>query len=434
MPVIDAVLERLKSLHPKVIDLALDRIERLLTALDNPHHHLPPVVHVAGTNGKGSTLAYLRAMAEAAGLSVHVYTSPHLVRFAERIRVAGQIISDDALSAILHDCERLNAGHPITFFEITTAAAFLAFQRTPADLCLLETGLGGRVDATNVIDRPALTILAPISLDHQAFLGGTVAAIAAEKAGIMKAGVPCVSATQEPAALHVIMARAEELGSPLLLEGRDWTVERNGFGLMLTMGNDALALPFPVLPGPHQIHNAGLAAAAALTLNRLLPNAQFHRRLSNEAIADGLRNAQWPARLQHLNKGPLIDLLPGEWELWLDGGHNPAAGEILARVAQGWKDRPVDLVVGMLNTKDSRGFLAPLAPHVRSVQTVAIPGEANSLSAEQVAGVAESEGILAQAAPSVAAAVRTLAKQDGPARILICGSLYLAGTVLADNG
>jgi dihydrofolate synthase/folylpolyglutamate synthase len=424
--VYDVVLERLKSLHPKVIDLALDRIERLLAALGHPERRLPPVVHIAGTNGKGSTLAYLRAMVEATGLSAHVYTSPHLVRFAERIRVAGLVIGEAELLAILEECERANSGQPITFFEITTAAAFYAFSRVPAAVCLLETGLGGRVDATNVIDTPALTILTPISLDHQAFLGGTVAAIATEKAGIMKPGVPCVSAAQDPAALQVIIARAAELGAPLYLEGRDWTVEKTPLGLLFTMGKRSLSLPLPALAGPHQIHNAGLAVAAALLLNAV-PLPDF-------AIAAGLSTAVWPARLQRLTSGPLPAMLPLGWELWLDGGHNPAAGEILSRVAASWRDRPLDLVVGMLNSKDSHGFLAPLAAEVRALRTVAIPGEANSLSAEQVADTASGEGILAEPADSVTAALAALVTQDGPARVLICGSLYLAGTVLAQNG
>ncbi|MDR3440359.1 folylpolyglutamate synthase/dihydrofolate synthase family protein [Telmatospirillum sp.] len=423
---IDAVLERLKGLHPKVIDLALDRVLGLLAELDHPERHLPPVIHVAGTNGKGSTLAYLRAIAEAAGKDVHVYTSPHLVRFAERIRVAGRIIDDEALLSLLTECERRNAGRPITFFEITTAAAFLAFARRSADLCLLETGLGGRYDATNVIDRPVLTLLTPISLDHQAFLGNTVAAIASEKAGILKPGVPCLSARQEPEALAVIAERAAALGAPLLVEDRDWRVSTAADGFHFTMGGHEIALPSPALPGAHQIHNAGLAVAAALSLSG-------HLEPSPTVLARGLCRTEWPARLQRLTSGPLPALLPDGVELWLDGGHNPSAGQALASFIKArWNDRPLDIVAGMLDTKDSQGFFAPLAPLVRRMRGVSIPGEVHSRTADGVCAAARAEGLDAVAAPSVAAAIADLAPAS--ARILICGSLYLAGTILAANG
>ncbi len=418
----DAVLDRLKALHPKVIDLALDRVQRLLAALGNPEQRLPPILHVAGTNGKGSTLAYLRAMAEAAGKTVHVYSSPHLVRFAERIRVAGKIIGDAELTDILAECEAVNAGQPITFFEVTTAAALLAFARHPADLCLLETGLGGRFDATNVIARPALTVLTSISFDHQAYLGSTLAAIAGEKAGILKPGVPCVCARQEPEAMAVIRREADRLGVPLQVEGQDWVAEATDGHLAFTTAGERLLLPPPSLLGEHQIQNAGLAVAAA----RLLPVP---------TDLQGLGRAVWPARLQRLTRGPLAALVPPGAELWLDGGHNPGAGQALARfIGAHWTDRPLDLVVGMLNTKDSQGFLAPLAPLVRRLAAVTIPGEANSLAAEQVAEVARTDGIDAHPAADVAAALAELGTQPGPARLLICGSLYLAGTVLADNG
>ncbi len=425
---IDATLERLKGLHPKVIDLALDRILLLLAALGQPERRLPPVVHVAGTNGKGSTLAYLRSIAEAAGLDVHVYTSPHLVRFAERIRVAGQIVDEATLDGILAFCEEKNAGRPITFFEITTAAAFLAFARRPAGLCLLETGLGGRFDATNVLDGPALTVLTPVSLDHQAFLGDTLAAIAGEKVGILKPGVPCVSARQEPEALAVIAAEAEALGVPLFLEDRDWRVEPISGGFRFIMGAEVLSLPAPALPGTHQIHNAGLAVAATrLLANVLVPPPAV--------LAAGLRQAEWPARLQRLRRGPLPTRLPAGAELWLDGGHNPSAGQALARfIAESWPDRPVDLIAGMLDTKDSRGFFAPLAPLIRRMKGVAIPGEVHSRSAEQVCAAARDEGLAAEPSASVAAALAALARAPDVGRILICGSLYLAGTVLAENG
>jgi dihydrofolate synthase / folylpolyglutamate synthase len=429
--VIDAVLERLKRLHPKVIDLALDRVDRLLAALGHPEGRLPPVVHVAGTNGKGSTLAYLRAMVEAAGGRAHVYTSPHLVRFAERIRVAGQLIGEAELLALLEECEAANAGQPITFFEVTTAAALLAFARREAELCLLETGLGGRFDATNVVERPRLTILTPISLDHQAFLGDTLGQIAGEKAGILKAGVPCVCARQDAEALAVIDGQAARLGVPLLLEGRDWTVEPIAGGIAFAMGGRRLELPQPVLPGAHQMHNAALAVAAACALGGVVGG----RPLPEAAIAEGLRRAQWPARLQRLTHGPLPGLLPAGGELWLDGGHNPAAGLALAAfIGAGWRERPLDLVVGMLNTKDSRGFLDPLGPLVRRLAAVTIPGEANALAADGVVAVAAAAGIAASPAASLTEAVSGLAAAEPTGRVLICGSLYLAGVVLAENG
>ncbi len=430
-PVYDAVLERLKGLHPKVIDLALGRVQRLLAALDHPECQLPPVVHVAGTNGKGSCCAHLRAMLEAAGKSVHVYTSPHLVRFAERIRVAGQIIGDDALTALLEECEQRNSGQPITFFEITTAAAFLAFARQPADVCLLETGLGGRVDATNVLDRPALTVLTSISIDHQAFLGNSLAEIAGEKAGILKSGVPCVVAAQEPDALAVILARAQAVGTPLFIEGRDWSVQEDGHGgLLFSMAGRSLSLPRSALPGPHQVGNAGVAVAAALILN----DALVQPLLTDAAIAHGLRTVEWPARMQQLTRGPLRQALPSDWELWLDGGHNPSAGQMLGQVAAGWSDRPLYIVSGMINTKDGGGFLAPLSGKAAAMLTVSIPDEPNSLTAQQLADMAQAEGVDAQPVGSLAEAIARFAVLPGPARVLICGSLYLAGVVLRDHG
>jgi dihydrofolate synthase/folylpolyglutamate synthase len=427
----DVILERLKSLHPKIIDLALDRIRELLATLGHPERSLPPVVHVAGTNGKGSTVALLRAFIEAAGLTAHVYTSPHLVRFAERIRVAGQIIGEDELASLLGECEAKNAGRQITFFEITTAAAFLAFARRPADVCLLETGMGGQFDATNVIEHPAVTVLTPISFDHQGFLGETLTAIAGEKAGILKPGVPCVSARQQPEALAVIGARAASLDAPLFVGGRDWTVEKTAEGLRFSVGGSHLKLPAPALLGSHQIHNAGVAIAAARVLDGVLAG----RPLTEAVLARGLAQVSWPARLQRLTRGPLAGLLPEGWQLWLDGGHNPSAGAALALFAEEhWGDRPFDLVVGMLNTKDVGGFLVPLARRARRLRAVGIPGEANALSAEQVATIATARGIASRTADSVAAAIADLAGGAGPARILICGSLYLAGVVLAENG
>jgi len=405
----DRVLERLGSLHPKLIDLSLGRIERLLAALGNPQDRLPPVVHVAGTKGKGSTVAMMRACLEAAGYRAHVYTSPHLVRFHERIRVAGQLIDDEALIALLEECERANGDQPITFFEITTAAAFLAFVRTPADIALLEVGLGGRLDATNVV--------------RQAFLGDTVAAIAGEKAGILKPGAPAVIAAQSDNAEAVIEDRAAALGAPLFRSGHEWRCEAAGVGMRFAGERWKLDLPLPSLIGAHQIVNAGTAIAS---LERL---GGFS--LTPEAIADGLRHIDWPARLQHLTRGALVDQLRG-WEVWLDGGHNPLAGQVLAEVAAGWRDRPLCLVVGMMNTKDAAGFLAPLAPYTEMLVAVTIPGEKNALPADAITAAARSVGIAAHSAGSISEAIRYLAGHRS-GRVLICGSLYFAGKVLGEN-
>ena len=427
-PASDAVLERLSRLHPKIIDLSLGRVERLLAALGHPERRLPPVVHVAGTNGKGSVLAYLRAMFEAAGRRVHVYTSPHLVRFNERIRLAGRLIEEEALTGLLEECETANGGDPITFFEITTAAAFLAFARDPADILLLETGLGGRLDATNVIDRPFATAITPVSYDHMQFLGDTLAAIAGEKAGILKAGVPAAIGPQTQEALAVIEARAASIGAPLHRYGAEWSVEPEGDGLTYRGRAQERRLPAPALPGRHQIDNAGVALACLEVMG------PFYA-LTGAQVAAGLRNADWPARLQHMTRGPLAAMLPPGSELWLDGGHNQAAGEALAEMAKGWQDRPLHLVFGMLDTKEPRAFLRPLAPLVRSLIAVPIPGEHASLTTAQAAEHARAVGIPAEEAPGVDAAVAAIARgEKGPCRVLICGSLYLAGSVLAENG
>ncbi len=422
----DVVLARLTRLHPKLIDLSLGRIEGLLAALGNPQDKLPPVVHVAGTNGKGSTIATLRACLEAGGYRVHAYISPHLVRFHERVRLAGQLIGEDRLIELLEECERVNQGKPITYFEITTAAAFLAFARTPANIVLLETGLGGRLDATNVVRRPAATAITPISFDHQAFLGDTIAAIAGEKAGILKPGAPAIIGPQPPEAAAVFAARAGEIGAPLFRFGAEWRCAADTGGMRYEGPRWQFELPSPSLIGAHQIINSGTAIACLEQL------AGFP--MSHDAIAEGLRYIDWPARLQRLTRGPLVQILPAGSELWLDGGHNPGAGEVLGAAAAGWHDRPLFLVVGMLNTKDAAGFLAPLAPHARALYAVTIPGEDNPLPAAAIAVAARSVGIPAEESPSTAAAVHAAAAQAGNARVLICGSLHLAGTVLAENG
>ncbi|MCA1907233.1 MAG: bifunctional folylpolyglutamate synthase/dihydrofolate synthase [Magnetospirillum sp.] len=432
---VDAVLQRLSQLHPKVIDLSLDRVLTLLDKLGHPQNRLPPVVHVAGTNGKGSTVAFLRAFAEAAGLRTHVYTSPHLVRFAERIRVGGQIINDDALLALLEEIEAVNAGDPITFFEITTAAAFLAFSRNPADLVILETGLGGRLDATNVVERPALTMLTPIAMDHESFLGGRIEAIAAEKAGIMKRGIACVVADQSRKVTKVLEARSLEMGVPLIKEGKDFFVRATTDGGVLYKGVGLeLTLPAPSLAGAFQMRNAGMALAAMERLTRgekppVLPE------IAPAAFALGMKSAQWPARLQRLTQGPLVDLLPDGWELYLDGGHNPHAAEAIARHARSWRDKPLMGIFGILANKDVDGYMEHMATRFHTLRTVAIPGESATLSAEDAAASAAQHFCMdAKPAHSVEDALRQLvALGPQPARVLICGSLYLAGFVLADH-
>ena len=422
----ELILARLQGLHPKAIDLSLGRIERLLAALGHPERRLAPVVHIAGTNGKGSTLAMLDAMLQAAGRRVQRYISPHLVHFNERFLFDGEPIDEPELAEVLDTCERSNRGAAITEFEIVTAAAFVAFARREADAVLLETGLGGRLDATNVVARPRLTALAPISLDHQAFLGERIEQIAFEKAGILKPGMPGIVGPQPPEAMVVIERRASEIGAPLSIHGRDWRAARAGDRLIVEVDSRSRDLPLPALAGCHQIDNAGLAVACALALGELAPD--------DGAIAEGLRAARWPGRLQRLTRGPLVERLPSTSELWLDGGHNPAAGQALAASLNGSDRRPLHLVVGMLNTKDEPGFLRPLAPLARSVHTVPVPDEAASRDPFEAAAEAARLGIAATPAPDVAGALGAIAAAArDPVRVLVCGSLYLAGHVLREN-
>jgi len=388
------------------------------------------VVHIAGTNGKGSTLAFLRAMLEAADYAVHLYTSPHLVRFNERIVVAGEEIGDAALLALLDECEAANDGEVITFFEFTTAAAYLAFARAPADILLLETGLGGRLDATNVIDAPALTAITPVSLDHQGFLGGDLGGIAAEKAGILKTGVTGVVSIQPVPAMNAITARAAEIDAPLYREGTDWQLEAIADGFRFSGRGGALTLPRPQLEGAHQLANAGLALACLDNLPGFAVDAA--------ARAQGIAGARWPARLQRLSVGPLVQALPPGWELWLDGGHNAAAGRALADWADGPGDglgdgRPLHLVMAMLETKDPSAFLEALALQATSLRALAPPGEHAYLPAEKLAAIGRALELDAATAPDLLSALRDVARLEGPARVLICGSLYLAGEVLAQN-
>ncbi|MDJ0858829.1 MAG: folylpolyglutamate synthase/dihydrofolate synthase family protein [Dinoroseobacter sp.] len=414
----DRVLTRLMALHPKVIDLVLDRVWDLLESLDHPERALPPVIHVAGTNGKGSTLAMVRAGLEGAGLSCHAYTSPHLARFHERIRLAGALISEDALLEALEECEAANAGAPITYFEITTVVALLAFARIPADFTLLEVGLGGRLDATNVIDRPAICAITPVSYDHQQFLGNTLPEIAAEKAGILKRGVSCVVTRQEDAALEVIEARAMRVGAPLLVQQQHWHVWEERGRLVYQDESGLLDVPLPALPGAHQIDNAGAALAILRALGK------------GDADA-AMTGAVWPARMQKLTEGRLKDFLPNA-ELWLDGGHNPQAGKALASHLASKPVAGTHLICGMLKTKDVAGFLRPLAAVADSLTAVSIPGEAATLSASETAREAVAVGMDATQADTIEQAVETLAAQ-GARRVVICGSLYLAGEVLRRN-
>jgi dihydrofolate synthase/folylpolyglutamate synthase len=418
----DVILERMMMLHPKVIDLTLDRVTRLLDRLGNPERALPRVIHIAGTNGKGSTLAMIRAGLQATGARVHAYTSPHLARFHERIRVAGSLIAEDQLAALLAECEAANAGAPITFFEITTCAAFLAFARTPADYVLLEVGLGGRLDATNVIDRPRLCVITPVSLDHQQYLGDTVALIAAEKAGIIKRGVPVIVGPQTPDGLEVIETRAARLRAPVIGHGHAWQAWSERGRLVYQDDNGLLDLPLPNLPGPHQIDNAGAALAALRALDQGIA-----------ACEAAVTRADWPARMQRLRRGPLVDAA-GPCDLWLDGGHNPAGGEAIGATLAAMPARPTHLIVGMLNTKDIAGYLRPLAARAASLTAVSIPGERNTLTAAETQAAARATGIDATTAPSVLDAVARIAAAHPGARILICGSLYLAGSVLRENG
>lgn len=418
----DAILERMMALHPKVIDLTLDRVWTLLEKLGHPERQLPPVIHLAGTNGKGSTQAMIRAGLEAEGKRVHAYTSPHLARFHERIRLAGELISEEHLTEVLDECYVTNGPDPITYFEITTCAALLAFARTPADYVLLETGLGGRLDATNVVETPALTILTPISMDHEQFLGNTIAKIAGEKAGIIKRGVPCVVGPQPDEALEVIEATAARLGAPVIAQGQHWHVWEERERLIYQDETGLLDLPLPVLPGRHQYENAG-AALAALR----------HLGFGEAAFEGAMTNAQWPARMQRLRTGPLVEAAP-QVELWLDGGHNPAAGIALADHLGRLPKRPTHLICGMLNTKDASGYMMPLAKVADSLTGVSIPGEANTLSAEDTARFASDAGMPATIADSVLDALQTITAQDPHSRVLICGSLYLAGAILRENG
>lgn len=412
------LLQRFLSLHPKLIDLSLERIERLLAALGHPERKLAPVLHVAGTNGKGSTSAFMRAMLEAQGKRVQVYSSPHLVHFHERIRLTVGPISEPALIDILSECEAANAGKPITYFEITTVAGLLAFSREDADFCILEVGLGGRYDATNVIDKPHASVITPVAKDHEGFLGHKLRGIAGEKAGIIKPGVPVFSAKQTPVAAEVIAEEAAAQGARLYRAGKDWTVRRRKDGFSYRDKHGSVSLPRPALFGEHQIDNAALALAA-LRLSGLA--------LDEPAIAKGLMQVTWPARLQQLGKGPLVTAAKGR-PVWLDGGHNPHAARALAKH---FKSARLHLVLGMLANKKLETFLKLLAPNTISIAAVPIPGE-DCHAPETIVAAAEKLGISARVCKHAEDAVASVPAQANT--ILVAGSLYLAGLVLADNG
>jgi dihydrofolate synthase/folylpolyglutamate synthase len=422
----DAILKRLLALHPKLIDLSLTRMEYLLDALGRPQDRLPPVIHVAGTNGKGSTVAYLRAFLEAAGKRVHVYTSPHLVHFNERIRLAGALVDNRALNAALEHCETVNAGAPITYFEITTAAAFHLFAQTPADYLLLEVGLGGRFDATNVVDRPFGTVITPVSIDHVEYLGSDIAGIAREKAGILKKGAPAVVARQTDAGLAAIEAEAGKLGVTSFVAGRDFDCYATD-GRMAYQDEDGLLdLPLPALAGPHQIGNAGVAIAAA---------RHFGLALGADDIARGLRSVDWPARLAPI-RGRLRDLVSPDQELWLDGGHNEAGGRVLAealREMQRRNPRPLVLIMGTFANKDAQGYLEHFAGMPQALFTVPIPGDRAAWKPATLAALARRLGFAAHARRGIPSALAAAAKVPG-ARIVICGALHLAGSVLDLDG
>ena len=428
---IDRILERLLKLHPKLIDLSLSRLKKLLDSLGNPEENLPPIIHVAGTNGKGSTVATLAAIYKSAGYRAHIYTSPHLVRFTERIVVSGSEISKNYLKELLIECEDANNGESITFFEITTAAAMLAFSRNPADLLLLEVGLGGRFDATNVIETPTLSVITPVSMDHQDFLGNTIDKIAFEKAGILKPSVPAIIGPQTNEALNVIKRRALELGSSAYIFGEDWNISPANNQLMFKIGSKSSIVPRPNLLGDHQIQNAGCALASVKLLNGQFP-------VSPQEIDMGLVSINWPARLQKLKEGNLIENLLEDVEIWIDGGHNQDAAKAIASTLRDWRtaspEISIHMVFGALNNRCPQNFLQYFTNVIDTIRAVDIPGETNALSALEIETAARECGLKAYPAKGISPAITDIiSNSSGKRRILICGSLYLAGAVLREN-
>ncbi len=423
----DAILKRLLALHPKLIDLSLVRIERLLAQLGHPEEHLPPVIHVAGTNGKGSTIAYLRAFLEASGKKVHVLTSPHLVRFNERIRLAGKLVSSRKLNQALEACEAANGGAPVTFFEITTAAAFKLFAEVKADYLLLETGMGGLHDASNVVKAPLGVIITPVDYDHQNFLGNTITLIAGEKAGIIKRGAKAVFGRQRDEGRAVLVRTAARLGITPLIMGEDFDGRAEDGRLVYQDEAGLLDLPPPALLGPHQFENAALAIAAT---------RHFGLPVTDADIAAGLRTVNWPARLMRLD-GTLANLLPTGSEIWLDGGHNAHGAAALAvalREINARNPLPMVLIVGMMNTRRPADFFAPFAGMVEKAFCLTIPGEPNAHAGSSIVAGAEAAGIPAEVSKSILNALASATSAGKPVRVVYCGSLYLAGHVLHQNG
>jgi dihydrofolate synthase/folylpolyglutamate synthase len=430
-PPLGELIARLSALHPKQIDLGLDRMHRLLEQLDHPERALPPVIHVAGTNGKGSTIAYLRAILEAAGLRVHVFTSPYLVRLNECYRLGGTLVGDDELRATLEQCEQANAGAPITIFEAETAAAFCLFAQHPADVALLEVGLGGRLDSTNVIDAPLATVIAPVSMDHTEFLGDTLTSIAAEKAAIIKRNVPVICAEQTPEAMAVIEQQAKRMRAPMHAAGQQWHVNVERGRLVYQDDRGLMDLAAPKLFGRHQFDNAGLAIATL--------RAQHAFRIDHASFEAGIVNAEWPARMQRLASGALVEQAPQGSEIWLDGGHNAEGGRVAAAALGDLEERvsrPLVVIVGMMANKDANGFLANFAGLTRHIVAVQIPDRDNAMPLDRLADAARALGMRVETSASVAAALCSLARlaYEVPPRILITGSLYLAGHVLSANG
>jgi dihydrofolate synthase/folylpolyglutamate synthase len=424
------VIARLSALHPERIDLSLDRMHRVLARLQNPEKKMPPVIHVAGTNGKGSTVAYLRAVLEAAGLRVHTFTSPYLVRINECFRLAGALVGDDELQAAFERVEQANAGEPLTFFEAKTAAAFCLFAKHPADVLLLEVGLGGRLDSTNVIEAPLASVITPLSMDHMEFLGDTLTAIAGEKAAIIKRNVPVIVAEQPDEAMAVIEAQARRMRAPLHAAGQQWHVSIERGRLVYQDERGLMDLAAPRLFGRHQFDNAGLAIATLRAIETM--------KLGHAAY-EGIANAEWPARMQRLSTGKLIALGPPGCEIWLDGGHNAEGGRVAAAALGDLEERvsrPLVVIAGMMAAKDAKAFLANFAGLTRHIMAVEIPDQDKAMPPDRLADAARSLGMRVEIAGSVEAALRSIAKlaYEVPPRILITGSLYLAGPVLAMNG
>jgi dihydrofolate synthase/folylpolyglutamate synthase len=429
-PSLDELIARLSALHSRHIDLGLERMHRLLARLDHPENKLPPVIHVAGTNGKGSTVAYLRAILETAGLRVHVYTSPWLVRINESFRLAGKLVGDDELHAAFTHVERVNAGEPITFFEAKTATGFLMFAHHPADVLLLEVGLGGRLDSTNVIEAPLASVITPISMDHTEFLGDTLSAIAGEKAAIIKRGVPVISAEQQPEAMTVIETQARRQRAPLHAAGQQWHVSVERGRLVYQDERGLMDLAAPRLFGRHQFDNAGLAIATLRAIESFrLPHAAY----------EGIVNAEWQARMQRLSSGRLSEQGPQGSEIWLDGGHNAEGGRVAAAALGDLEERvsrPLVVIAGMMANKDARAFLANFTGLTRHIIAVPIPDQDNAMPPDRLADAARALGMRVEISEGIEAALRGIAKlaYEVPPRILIAGSLYLAGHVLDLNG